>query len=256
LAYKESIEALMCSIRFGEESIVHYEDVQSVKIVDSTVYPKEIEEDLLQAIHYGDTEVADKLLNEFIDNITSKQLSFAEYQVCFTRLLINIIIILQDSGESLHNIFNPHMRLFDELYSLTKPGEMKKWFIRSVIHPCLECLEQRRGNQYKHILDQVIQMVQQEYDTDLSLEICAERLNYHSSYIRRVLKKEMDITFSDYLANYRLAVAKRLLRESDLSVAEIAEKLRYHNPQNFIRYFKKLEGITPGQYREKFHLHS
>lgn len=252
IAYKESIEALMCSIRFREETILYFEDVQPDEAIKQTPYPKNIEAGLMQAINHGETEVAEKLLNEFVDDISKKQLSFSEYQVCFTRLLINIIGILQDSGESIHNLFDPHDRLFDELYSLTNPCEIKKWFKHLVIHPCLQCLEERRGNQYKHILDQVIQMIQQEYDTDISLESCAARLNYHPSYIWRVLKKEMDITFSDYLAGYRLAMAKCFLEESDLSVGAIAEKLRYNNSQNFIRYFKKLEGITPGHYREKF----
>jgi AraC-like DNA-binding protein len=35
-----------------------------------------------------------------------------------------------------------------------------------------------------------------------------------------------------------------------MRIAEIAEKLQYTNAQNFIRYFRKMEGMTPGQYRD------
>ncbi|MFB4390061.1 helix-turn-helix domain-containing protein, partial [Bacillus sp. BR_10] len=46
-------------------------------------------------------------------------------------------------------------------------------------------------------------------------------------------------------------VAKNWLVETDMSVKEISEKLKYKNPQNFIRSFKKLEGTTPGKYRDQ-----
>lgn len=65
------------------------------------------------------------------------------------------------------------------------------------------------------------------------------------------MKKEMGVTFSEYLSQYRLKIAKQWLEETDMTIAEIATRLRYNNAQNFIRYFKKLEGITPGRYRKK-----
>ncbi|HFM7023016.1 TPA: helix-turn-helix domain-containing protein, partial [Enterococcus faecium] len=46
--------------------------------------------------------------------------------------------------------------------------------------------------------------------------------------------------------------AKKWLKETNLSVKEIAERLQYRNPQNFIRFFKKKESITPGEYRKKY----
>jgi AraC-like DNA-binding protein len=41
-----------------------------------------------------------------------------------------------------------------------------------------------------------------------------------------------------------------------MPVKEIAAKLRYNNSQNFIRSFRKIEGMTPGQYREGAAAHS
>lgn len=251
IAYKESIEALMCCIRFGEETIHYFEDVQPNGQI-KRIYPRNIEDDLIYAINQGDAGKAEELLDKIIDNFFSKELSFSEYQVSLTRLLINIIGVLQDSGESIDIIFGKRHRLFDELYRLRNTPQIKKWFKVSVINPVIQCLDERRGSHFKHILDEIINIIHNEYDTDLSLESCAARLNYHSNYIWRILKKEMDITFSEYLLQYRLSMAKKWLEETNMSVGEIAERLRYNNSQNFIRYFKKLEGITPGQYRDRY----
>ncbi|MNR68487.1 DNA-binding transcriptional regulator AraC [compost metagenome] len=45
-------------------------------------------------------------------------------------------------------------------------------------------------------------------------------------------------------------MAKKWLEETDMPVKDIAARLRYNNSQNFIRSFRKQEGMTPGQYRE------
>ena len=64
------------------------------------------------------------------------------------------------------------------------------------------------------------------------------------------MKNTRDITFTDYIAQQKLELAKQMLVETDLPVAEIAERLSYSNAQNFIRLFKKHMEITPGQYRK------
>jgi AraC-like DNA-binding protein len=51
---------------------------------------------------------------------------------------------------------------------------------------------------------------------------------------------------------YRFKKAKQWLTETNMTVKEIADHLRYKNSQNFIRSFKKQEEMTPGQYREKY----
>jgi AraC-like DNA-binding protein len=50
---------------------------------------------------------------------------------------------------------------------------------------------------------------------------------------------------------YRFQMARKWLETSEIPIKDIAAKLCYTNPQNFIRSFRKQEGITPGQYREK-----
>jgi len=45
-------------------------------------------------------------------------------------------------------------------------------------------------------------------------------------------------------------MAKKWLKETDMKISEIAERLNYANSTGFIRTFRKLTGMTPGQYRE------
>ena len=55
--------------------------------------------------------------------------------------------------------------------------------------------------------------------------------------------------FIEYLNDYRLTMAERLLRSSDLSVLEVAEQSGFDNLSYFNRIFKKKYGNSPGKYR-------
>ncbi|WP_166238254.1 helix-turn-helix transcriptional regulator [Paenibacillus turpanensis] len=98
----------------------------------------------------------------------------------------------------------------------------------------------------------VISIIEQEYHTDLTLEACASRLFYNVSYLSRVFRRETSMSFRDFLMDYRFRMAKRWLVETDWTIKELSERLAFKNPQNFIRSFRKQEGMTPGQYRQMF----
>jgi YesN/AraC family two-component response regulator len=111
-------------------------------------------------------------------------------------------------------------------------------------------IDERSKSQYKNISDEIIHIVQQEFDSDLTLNYIAEKLHYNPNYLSSIFRKETNTSFSDYLSLFRLKKAKEWLVESDMTVKEIAEKLNYNNSQNFIRSFRKIEGTTPGRYRK------
>lgn len=250
IAYKESVEALRCRIALGENVILFFHEVQPGQRIRQH-YPKNMENELIDAINAGDEEEAEELLDQIIDQILSAQASFSEYQIYFTRLLVELLGILQDSGEYLDSFFEDNRNIFEELNQCTNAEDVKHWFKEEIIGPIISIRKERNQSTHKKIFREIIEIVENEYDTDLTLEECAARLHYHPSYIWRIMKKEMGVTFSEYLSQYRLKIAKQWLEETDMTIAEIATRLRYNNAQNFIRYFKKLEGITPGRYRKK-----
>ena len=58
------------------------------------------------------------------------------------------------------------------------------------------------------------------------------------------------LSFIDYLNRLRTDEAKTLLSTTERSVRDIAADVGYDSDKNFIRVFKKYEGVTPGQYRK------
>jgi two-component system response regulator YesN len=140
--------------------------------------------------------------------------------------------------------------LFDQLLELNSPVEIEQWFLSTIIEPIMEAVLRSRALYDTSISDEVLKMIHDEYSNELTLELCAARLHYHPSHVKRVFRRDVGMSFSDYVSTYRLQVAKKWLTQTQLKVNDIAEKLCYTNAQNFIRYFRKVEGMTPGQYRD------
>ncbi|MFN7249342.1 MAG: helix-turn-helix domain-containing protein [Anaerobacillus sp.] len=251
LAYLEAMEALKYRIKFGSNSILYFKDVNTGNSLQ-TYFPENLKNELFDAIKLGDKVKVEDTLRELISTIFSKDLSPNQYQIALMRLLNDLIVLMQTLGVELENL-DDKKSLFDQLFELSTIEEIERWFNEIILFPLVTSIEERITLQYKNISDKIIHIIQQEYDTDISLEAIAERLHYNSNYLSSIFRKETNISFSDYLAMYRLNMAKKWLVESELSIKEIAEMFHYNNSQNFIRSFKKKEGITPGKYRE---LHS
>ncbi|WP_337101792.1 helix-turn-helix domain-containing protein [Paenibacillus sp. YIM B09110] len=87
-------------------------------------------------------------------------------------------------------------------------------------------------------------------DPNLSLTLLSDRFQINSKYLSQLFKESIGQNFSDFLIGLRIDYAKRLLRDSDVTVQDISDRMGYANPTSFIRVFKKVVGLSPGQYRD------
>ena len=85
----------------------------------------------------------------------------------------------------------------------------------------------------------------------MTLDSLAQHVFVSSYYLSHLFRREMGVTFSDYLGKIRVEHAKGLLMEG-ISVEQTSERVGYHDSNYFIRIFKKNVGVTPAKYRKNF----
>ena len=73
--------------------------------------------------------------------------------------------------------------------------------------------------------------------------------NMSPSRFCREFKAAFQVTFVEYLANYRMDQAKRLLTNPSMPVADVAAAVGFNDPSYFTRVFRKQEGVSPSEYR-------
>lgn len=249
-ALHEAVTSLKYRAGLGQESILFIEDVQPQKS-NFNYFPHEEEQALFDAIRAGDAEQSELALKHFIGELFHPRAQRQDYQLSLLRLLVDLLKFGQELSIPMDRITEDEASFIQALFKLRNVKEMEHWFWSTFVLPYTQELGNRRESQFKHISEAVIDMIQREFDSELTLESCSARINYHPHYVSRVFRQETGINFGDYLTQHRMDMAKKWLKETDMKIAEIAERLQYNNSANFIRSFRKLTGMTPGQYREE-----
>ncbi len=90
-------------------------------------------------------------------------------------------------------------------------------------------------------------------DPLLRSSLIASKLGVRLPVFCQAFKKATGMTCTEYIASERISLAKRMLREDDLLVKEIAYRVGYENPSYFSRRFRQIEGRPPSSYRRLNH---
>ncbi|MBD5532150.1 MAG: AraC family transcriptional regulator [Lachnospiraceae bacterium] len=99
----------------------------------------------------------------------------------------------------------------------------------------------------------LMEWMQLNYDTTLSVNEIARKFGYHPSYLSSVFKRYSGCAITEYLNRQRILVAKNYLATMPkLTLAEISEQVGIADEKYFMRLFKRYEGVTATAYREAF----
>jgi len=117
-------------------------------------------------------------------------------------------------------------------------------------------LKARKGFTYTHgihaKMEQAKQFIDRNYEKKITLENVAGQLNLSPKYFSRVFKQITGQGFNEYRLSVKITHACELLKNSDYTVTEIANRFGYQNLESFIRMFEKIMQTTPKQYRNKY----
>lgn len=141
-----------------------------------------------------------------------------------------------------------------DLEELCDPGSYLK------IEECMEALWgvmeglcELVGEQgpYQDLMLRAVYYVKLHYAEDLALTDVARYAGVNPNYLSGTFQKEMGVSLRKYITAERMAAAQTLLAQGELRVSDVAERVEVHDVKYFSRLFKKVVGMTPGEYRLK-----
>ncbi|MBB6479652.1 helix-turn-helix transcriptional regulator [Spirochaeta isovalerica] len=100
-------------------------------------------------------------------------------------------------------------------------------------------------------IEDVAEFIDSNYDIPFTLEELAVRCNLNPSYFSRAFREKMGLPLFEYINRMRIGRAVQLLKNTNLAILEIAMTVGYNNVSFFNRYFRKLKGCSPGEFRKK-----
>ena len=87
--------------------------------------------------------------------------------------------------------------------------------------------------------------IEMNYEKDIDVSLLAEHVNISKYYYIKLFKEFVGQTPYDYLIGIRINASKKLLKETELSISEIASSVGFNYVNNYIKAFKNLTGTTP-----------
>ena len=97
----------------------------------------------------------------------------------------------------------------------------------------------------KHYLDE-------HYKEHITLELLSQKFFINKYYLTKIFKETYGVTIISYIEEKRITQAKNLLRFTDLTVDEISTAIGLNDANYLARRFRKIEGMSPGEYRKKW----
>lgn len=101
----------------------------------------------------------------------------------------------------------------------------------------------------KPVLSKAMDYIEKHFTEAITLQDVAEHAFASPFYISRLFKKELGVSFVDYLGKLRVDNARRLLCETNLRILEVSERVGIQDAHYFAKLFKKHAGMSPTEFR-------
>lgn len=103
---------------------------------------------------------------------------------------------------------------------------------------------------YKPIVLLITKYIEENYNEEnFNISKAAEKFNISATYLSRLLKQDIGLSFIDYLTNIRIIKAIQIMKDPTYKLYEVAELVGYNDQHYFSKAFKKVVGVSPVKYR-------
>ncbi|NUU78399.1 response regulator [Paenibacillus xylanilyticus] len=248
-AYEDALLALDYRLVPGTDSLIYIADVER-QTAGKLRFDELKQQALTRCLKAGTQVELEDALRIIFREITVEH-GRGDIQLYLIEVLTTVWKAAQASGEDMEDIFGAGFQLYADLFRLPGLFEAQSK-VRDVCMLVQHRIASGRQHVYKDIVEQALLFTKEHYaDPDLSIQKVCGHLHISSGYFCGIFKKEVQLTFLQYLMQIRMEAAKELLRSTELKSFEIAERVGFAEPNYFSFCFKKHIGISPKEYRKQ-----
>lgn len=180
-------------------------------------------------IHFNGNNVKN-IYDKFISR--KGQNTFKTKQLTKYESIINEIYMISNSSDYMRD-----MNLYDKITSI----------LTSIMSETIYVSEVNRKHKYN--LKEIKDYIDENYINNISLQELSDKFFINKFYLTRSFKDTYGTTINNYILQKKITKAKELLRFSDMNIETIANNCGIEDQNYFSRLFKKIEGITPKEYK-------
>ena len=225
------------------------------KVMDDSTpkkeYPLMLEKDLQQAIIEGNAKESRDLLNKLMGYIFFH--SNSDLDIIKTRVLELVVLLSRsaiEGGADCDEIFTLSNNYVKQVEGFSSVETLSLW-LSSVINRFIGYVFEFTNVKHTDIIYKVTAYIKENYMKKISLDDIANHVYLSKSYLSKLFKDETGTSLVNYINKLRVEKSKILLRDSALSIVDVANLVGFDDQSYFSKVFKSIVGISPGKFKEK-----
>lgn len=248
LAYNEILTGINYQF-ITDNRIIRYADLEEN---DYNIYSFSFEQEtfLVNSLRETNYDKSMAVINEVFDeNIKSNQTSVLSVRCLMYNLVGNIISVINKSDVFKYSEILRQPNIFERIEKCTTVYSMRDELEKIVKEFCeTKSSGTEKGQELADSLEKYI--LAHYGDCNLGGIMLEDEFNKSYSYLSKVFKKYKMVGLLNYITDVRIKKSIELLKTTDYSVSKIAQMVGYSNDRSFSRVFTKINGVSPGKYRE------
>lgn len=247
--FEQAIYALRYKYYIGNGAIIYFGDINNeitkkyVDLFGNYSY-------IAHCVSVGNIEGANKGLSKLWQDV---RISGSVDEKELRTIALQIILAIQNEL-AINNLTIESITCRDNFYeNIIKADSVSQVdeIIKEIINAIVEHISTENSNNTTATIKKIYEFISINYSKSISLEDLGKEFYMNPNYLCRLIKKKTGENFTDILTKTRIEKAKELIKSSNYKTYEVAEKVGINDSRYFSQMFKKIEGVTPSEYKNK-----
>ncbi len=256
-SYQEALTALRYQAILGNHMVICYKDLDIVSGSYQALYT--VSEEELEQLHFlvkaglkgNAVDYVHKIFNHMGDGSQYEHKIFIEHVRVQATRLIAMLFYMMASLNIQNTLSGKEGEYFNAIASIgTLPHG--KAIVSSLVEEMISCINGVQSHMAKDYMKDVEQYIKENISNyGLTLKKVAAYFYLNPSYLSRLFKQKMGITFKDYVSKIRMDKAVEYVRTTDMKVYEIGEAIGIPDGNYFSAMFKRYIGMSITAYKKQ-----
>lgn len=207
-------------------------------------------EDLNRAFSEYNSTLLTNVLMQIIELLEENPNHYVQTLDAACNVLFLSISLLSDGDEVVSSLFSEYRDGYRSIYRMNTTDQVTQW-MRYFCEQMSRYFDEQKKHHRHHVVENVKKYIESHLSDKLSLNDVAAIYGISPNYLSSLFKKYNSCGFSEYIAECKIAQAKKIMNEGNQKIYEIADMLGFESAFYFSKVFKKIEGISPSEYMNK-----
>lgn len=250
-SYRQALEALNYASFYPDQNILIISDLEKPDAAQDSSSVQQLMSDIVIAVKMGsENQVIDS-----VNNLFTEQTAALPFEGLHA-LLLDISSTLNTLAEAYnYTLFQfggegDSRSFFSDIAALNTVSKARRWLTRTAL-AMRNAITGQRENSHIRFVQEAKNLIAKHFtESGFNLDQVCEYIGISPSHFSSTFKREMGVSFVQYLTAMRMERAKELLIKTEGKTYEVAQAVGFSEPNYFSFCFKRYEGVSPSQYRQ------